>query len=420
MTPSSSFLRRLARGSSGDRSYSLSLARSIDDRDADEWHAACGGRADTVVDPRFLRAIEKSMSADARFCNVVFRDAAGTPAGAAFLSLYTIDGLLLAPPHWKKMGMRLRRWWPNFLKVQVLLCGSPVSTGESHLRMAPGVDHRALLRQLDRLLVRLAAQQRTQFIVFKEFGPQEIARTDALLELGYVRADSPPMNYFPARFRDFDHFCASLRSSYRAKILRSRKKFQRAGLTVAHLRGNMGMEALYTEDVHRLYLDVLSHAETRFECLPAQFFREMARQLPEDAAFTVVRQGERVVGFVFGVFDRENYLNFFCGFDYQLNEDTDLYFNLLYEDLDYALRQNVHSLHVGQTADDFKSRVGCYLEPRFFYVKARDPHLQSLVRMASPSLFPAAPPITQRNVFRETPETKSDSSLPDGGRDSKY
>ncbi len=114
----------------------------------------------------------------------------------------------------------------------------------------------------------------------------------------------------------------------------------------------------------------------------------MARQFPEDAVFTVVRQGERVVGFVFGVFDRENYLNFFCGFDYQLNEDTDLYFNLLYEDLDYALRQNVHSLHVGQTADEFKSRVGCYLEPRFFYVKARDPDLQSLVRMASPYLFP--------------------------------
>src|SRR6185437_12860043 len=288
-----------------------------------------------------------------------------------------------------------------FLKVQVLLCGSPISTGESHLRIAAGVDHRALLRQLDRLLLRMARQQRTHFIVFKEFSPREVARTDALLEYGYFRADSPPMNYFPARFRDFDHVCASLRSSYRAKILRSRKKFHRAGLHVAHLRGSMGMDALYTENVHRLYLDVLDHAETRFECLPAQFFREMARQLPEDATFTVVRQGERVVGFVFGVFDQENYLNFFCGFDYRLNEETDLYFNLLYEDLDYALRQNVRGIHVGQTADEFKSRVGCYLEPRFFYVKARDSHVQSLLRAGQAYLFPAAPPIRERNVFRD-------------------
>src|SRR5271165_3982056 len=88
--------------SEGQGPYSISLARSIDERDADEWLAACGGGADAVMDPRFLRAVEKSMGAEGRFYNVVVRDAAGTPAAAAFLSLYTLDGLLLAPQHWKK------------------------------------------------------------------------------------------------------------------------------------------------------------------------------------------------------------------------------------------------------------------------------------------------------------------------------
>ena len=103
----------------------------------------------------------------------------------------------------------------------------------------------------------------------------------------------------------------------------------------------------------------------------------------------------------FGEYLQDNYLNFFCGFDYQLNEEADLYFNLLYEDLDFALRQNVGSIHIGQTANEFKSRVGCYLEPRFFYVKSRDPVVQVLVRAGSPYLFPPAPPITERNLFRE-------------------
>ena len=132
------------------------------------------------------------MGAEARLYNIVFRDAAGTPAAAAFLSLYTIDGLLLAPERWKKRGTQLRRLWPNFLKVPVLLCGSPVSTGESHLRIAPSVDHRALLRQLDRLLMRMARSLHTHFIVFKEFTSQEIARTDALLEMGYLRGTARP------------------------------------------------------------------------------------------------------------------------------------------------------------------------------------------------------------------------------------
>jgi predicted N-acyltransferase len=267
--------------------------------------------------------------------------------------------------------------------------------------MAPGADHLTLLRQLDRLMVRLARKQCTPFVILKEFSPQEVVRTDALLELGYLRADSPPMNYFPTRYRDFSHFCASIRSRYRHQILRSQKKIQRAGLRVEHLRGNDGFDKLYTEDVHRLYLAVLSHAEITFECLPALFFSELARQFAEDAAFTVIFQGERIVAFVCGVFNQGNYLNLFCGFDYNLNEVVDLYFNLMYEDLDYALRQNVSSIHVGQTANEFKSRMGCYLEPRFFYLKSRDPILQLLVRAGSIFLFPSPPPIIQRNLFRE-------------------
>lgn len=386
---------------SAAEAYSLSLLPSIQQRDAREWHAACGGRADAVMDPRFLTAVEKSMAAEARFYNVVFRDAAGRPAGAAFLSLLVLDGLLFTPQPWKKHGERLRRLWPNFLKVKVLLCGCPVSTGESHLRIAAAADHRLLLRQLDRLLLRLCGHQRAVFAVFKEFGPREIVRTDVLRELGYLRADSLPMNDFPTRFRDFEDFCASLRSRYRRHILRSRKKLQRAGLRVLHLRGGMGMDVLYTDEVHRLYLAVLNRAAVQFERLPAEFFRELARQLPDDTIFTLICRGEQVVGFVCGLFDGDNYHNLFCGFDYEENKEADLYFNLLYEDLDHALRQNVRSLLVGQTSDEFKSRVGCRVEPRYFYVKARGPGLQPLLRLAGPYLFPPAAAFHERNLFRE-------------------
>jgi predicted N-acyltransferase len=198
--------------------------------------------------------------------------------------------------------------------------------------------------------------------------------------------------------------CASFRSRYRNQLRRSQKKFERSGLRVVHLRGGMGVDVLYNEDVHHLYLAVLDRADVKLECLPAEFFRELARQFPDDAAFTLIYQGQRIVAFMCGVFDRGAYLNLFCGFDYQLNEETDLYFNLMYEDLDYALRQKVQSIHVGQTANDFKSRIGCFLEPRCFYVKARLPAVHSLLRLGRRHLFPVAPPIAERNLFRELPD----------------
>jgi predicted N-acyltransferase len=293
-----------------------------------------------------------------------------------------------------------RQRFPRFLEVKVLFCGCPVSTGQSHLRFAPGSDHRAVLRLLDRLMIRVARTEGTPFLVFKEFDKEELGRTDELTALGYVRADSLPMNYFPTRFRDFDHFLASVRSRYRTQIKRSQTKFKQSGLRVVHARSAEHLDRLYTDDVHQLYLAVLERAEVKLECLPAEFFRELARRFPEEIAFTFIYRGERVVAFVCGLFHGDEYLNLFCGLDYGLNEEADLYFNLMYHDLDFALRQRVRSLHVGQTADEFKSRVGCYTRPRYFYVKVRDRLGTALLRAARPWLFPPVLPSPERNLFK--------------------
>jgi predicted N-acyltransferase len=208
------------------------------------------------------------------------------------------------------------------------------------------------------------------------------------------------MNYFPTRFRDFDHFLASVRGRYRNQIKRSQKKFTQSGLRVVHARGAEHLDALFTEDTYRLYLSVLEQAEVKLECLPAEFFRELARQFPEETAFTFIYQGERIVAFVCGVFHGDEYLNLFCGLDYGLNEEADLYFNLMFHDVDFALRSGVRSLHVGQTADEFKSRMGCHTRPRYFYVKVRAPLGASLLRAARPWLFPPVLPAPERNLFR--------------------
>jgi hypothetical protein len=379
--------------------HTCSLLPSISERDAREWGPFVRP-GDAVMDPRFLAAVERSMGGETRFWNVVIRGPAGRPAAAAVLSLFPIDGLLFAQGPWSKWVQSIQRWFPGFLKVKVLFCGCPVSTGQSHLLFAPGSDHRIVLRLLDRLMTRVAHAQGTPFLVFKEFGAEEIGRCDDLAALGYLREDSLPMNYFPTRFRDFDHFLASVRSRYRNQIKHSQKKFRQSGLRVVHARGGQHLAALFTEDVYRLYLSVLGRAEVKLECLPAEFFRELARQLPEETAFTFVYQRERVVAFVCGLFHGDAYLNLFCGLDYRLNEEADLYFNLMFQDMDFALRSGVRSLHVGQTADEFKSRMGCYTRPRYFYVKTRYPLGASLLRAARPWLFPPVPPAPERNLFK--------------------
>jgi hypothetical protein len=208
--------------------YTYSLLSSISERDLREWDPFARP-GDAAMDPRFLATLERSMGSGAKFWNVVFHGPAGQPAAAAVLSLFPIDGLLFVQEPWKKWVQALRQRFPNFLRVKVLFCGCPVSAGQSHLRFARGSDRGAVMRLLDRLMLRMARAEGTPFLVFKEFDEEEVGRCDELTALGYVRVDSLPMNGFPTRFRDFDDVMASLRGPIAPRSSGRRRNFNSPG-----------------------------------------------------------------------------------------------------------------------------------------------------------------------------------------------
>jgi predicted N-acyltransferase len=396
--------------------YTLTVCDSIDERNPAQWEPFGAGQADPMMDPRFLRAVERSMGREAKFWNVVIQDATGRSAAAAVVSIYTVDGSLLAQEPWSRIIRALRRVVPRLLQVKVLFCGCPVSTGQSHLRFLPGVDPAPILQRLDQWMQELAWTHGVWLLVFKEFDEQEVSQTEALIPLGYVRADSLPMNEFPTNFHDFDHVCRSYRSRYRNALKHSRRKFDQSGLRVVHLRGSPHLDRLYTDDVHGLYLSVLHRAEVKLECLPAAFFRELACQFPEEFAFTLIYQEDRIVAFTCGLFYHGSYSNLFCGYDHRINRDVDLYHNLMTFDLDFALRQGVRLIHVGQTADEFKARLGCYTRSRCFYIRTRRALGRPVLRAMGPVLFPPAPAVPQRKVFKgdqDQPTTRSFHALSD-------
>ena len=88
----------------------------------------------------FLRAIEKSLPDQARVFHALLYQQDGRPAACASLCLLPVDVLLLAGPRTQALGAWGRSLLPTLGKVKVLLCGLPVSLGQSHLAFAPGVD----------------------------------------------------------------------------------------------------------------------------------------------------------------------------------------------------------------------------------------------------------------------------------------
>lgn len=366
--------------------YSYQLYQSIDDVNVDEWRNVCRQTGNVYLDPRFLKGVEVSFAADAKFWYVVYRDDDGTAVAATCFSRYQIDCALMAPPIVQRFAASIRTFWKRFLKYKVLLCGIPVSTCDSQLAIAEGADPARVVAGLSQAAMEIARQARCRLISFKEFSPELAAQIDGLTDHGFLKARSVYAYHLEGDFGSFAGYLASRPKRTRAKIRKNMRSFEDAGLTCEQFRGRDAAHLL-TPEFHQLYLNVLDRAKVRFERLPEEFFPQMARQLPDESCFTIARQGEKIIGFCFGIAGADQHTMLFVGRDYDVPREADLYFNLIYRGLDQALAPGVRAVHIGASSDEFKQQMGCHGAWLSVYVKAVKPLSQILLKQVFGLLF---------------------------------
>jgi predicted N-acyltransferase len=373
-------------------SYRICARDTIRNVDWDDWNRLRDPKSDPHMDPRFILAVENSMRKQSRFCHVLIYDQLGDPVAAACLSSLRIDGALLAQGRSQRAAAFVNRLTPGLLGMRILMCGLPISAGASHLRFAPHVDRAAVLGILDVLLHDLARSPGSECILFKEFGAEQSRELAPLEALGYRRADSLPMNCAPVGYGSFEDYVSRVKSSRRHTIRHSREKFLASGLKVINLLGGEGVDRLFTDDVHQLYRGVFDRAAVRFEELPAEFFREVARQLPDSSLFTFIYEPERIRAFAMTLFSEELSHQMFIGLDYEVNAQCDLYFNLFFESLDAAFARGPNRIYVGQASDDFKhQKLSTFQVPLSVYFKGCKWAIRKLIAWCPNLFFPPRP-----------------------------
>lgn len=372
--------------------YAATVWRSVDEIDRAAWNSL---RApdDLFMDLRLLRAVENSMSRDASFRYVLFRDAAGQPAASTCLCIYSVDGTLLADEGLaRQAACALKRISSRLVTYKILFCGLPFSGGQSHLRFAPRADQHEIVRLLDRMLHTVAREAGASSIVLKEFESHELSALTPADQLGYLRADSLPMNELNIEQRTYDEYLASLHNRKRYEIRKSLKKLADGGVRAFVTSDANEIERIFTPRVHALYESVVSKATTKLELLPREFFLEMACQLPDNSEFCFLMQGDEALAFGLSLCFGRHYHPLFMGVDYDRNRDYDLYFNIMYRTVADAINRGADHVTLGQNADEFKrSKLGSFQTPRYFHIKGVGVVMQTVIRLLSKQLFPARP-----------------------------
>jgi predicted N-acyltransferase len=389
---------------------SYRLYDTIDDVPLADWKETYQDGLHGFMEPKFLRAVEKGFADQARFFHVLIDDEDGKPAACASLCLLSIDLLLLAGPRLRRAIGWTRKLVPNLTKLKVLLCGLPLSAGQSSLAFAPGADRERAVRVLDSVMQQVARRQGARLMALKEFGEEDRAHMDVLLQLGHYRADSLPSYRLPRTYASLDAYCGALKARYRTNIKSAMQKFQRSGCRLVHLTDPDEILRVYTPEVHRLYEEVVDKAEVKLEIIPHQFFQELVKQLPGQGVLTVTYRDEHIVAFNWSMLAGQEYHGLFCGIDYAQNAECDLYFNGIYQAMDLAFRSGSQHITMGQTADMFKTRLGCAGHARYLYGRGTGAIVSWLLRKCASALFPPRTPLPAHDVFKETVQGRKEAA----------
>ncbi|MDM9384585.1 GNAT family N-acetyltransferase [Chlorogloeopsis sp. ULAP01] len=385
-----------------ENNYSYKLYNSILDVDLDDWKQVCQTSDSNVyMDIGFLLTIEKTMAGFSKFWYVIFYDQNGNPSACTSLSTFKADLGVVASKSTKEFITHVRRLLPSFLYLNVLFCGLPISIGKNHLIFVENANQELILKLLDSIMNTIVAKEKIKLTIYKEFNSQECNQLDALLQLNYLKAESLPMHSFQAKFANFSEYCAALKSHYRNDIKRSKRKFEKAGLRVVQLKDTEKILQIYTPEIHQLYEAVVQKSENQLETLPISFFRELAIYFPGQLLFTLVYKDDKIVAFNCSICTQSSVHYLFCGLDYSLNAESDLYFNLMYAALDEALKQNVSKIDFGQTADTFKAKLGSYQTPLYMYIKGTGFLLNWIIRKSLNILFPNPALVPSYNIYKQ-------------------
>ena len=382
--------------------YTYRIFDSIDDVDLVSWERVRSESAASIfTDPRFIAAAEAGMTQSCRFWYVVVYDNS-RPAACACLIGMTIDLATLADPRLAWVIRNAPGMLSRFRKLKVLMCGLPGSPGEKCLALTPTNMSAQVLSLLDAALCDLAARSAMDVIAFKEFGKDDLEWMSPLLSRGYRCIPSLPMNLFRPSFPDFSHYCAALKTRYRQQINRSTRKLTNTGVELAVLTNPQDILRAYTPEVHALYYQMAAKADLNLEILPIKFFQELTSRLVDEIELITYSKDSRIIAFGWCLHAGATYSMLYAGIDYQLNDELDLYFNLMYAGLDRALRKGVSRIEVGQAAGVFKARLGCYSEPLYVFAKGLGPLMSRIIHYGAGLLIAQVPAQRPSDVFKSS------------------
>ena len=283
---------------------------------------------------------------------------------------------------------------------RLLVAGNLMSWGFHGIAFAPGEDPAELWSGVAEALYRIRRAERltgqTNLVMIKDVTAQETG-LDALRRFSYSPLETEPNMVLdlPAAWRNYEDYLTALDAKYRRNARDQLKKLAAAGCVIEPLTDL----AASSRRLHELYLAVHQNASVRLVTLPETYLPTLAGALGADFRCTIIRRGDKVLGFVTTLRDGPTAIAYYIGFDRAAAaEGLPIYLRLLHATVGDALALGCTRLSFGRTALEPKAALGAKPEMLSVWLRHRVPALNWALRGVLGAVTHAEAP--ERNPFR--------------------
>lgn len=200
----------------------------------------------------------------------------------------------------------------------------------------------------------------------------------------------------PTEIKTLDEYIQLFSKKYRNRaksVLKSANVIEKKTFTLTEI-------VRFEKEIYTLYESVYNHAKFKLLKLPIDYFSEVKKRF--DDSF-----------FIYGFFIKDKLIAFssyflmhdksleahYIGFEYELNHEYNLYQNILYYNINEAIKNGKTKVNLGRTAAEIKTTVGAKAVDLICYTKPQNTISKIILKPFINFLQPGE--WTPRNPFKE-------------------
>ncbi len=368
----------------GPADLSYAIADGIDMLDAATWEdlaAQCG----FFMSRSYLKTLEQVIpdNIETRYALIFSGSGAGRePIAAVYMQIAEIS-LAQTRPVKKADSSNPINKLASSTRQRILTCGNLLTYGQHGIAFGKDVDHKLAWHGIAEVLYRVRQAEKlvgkTHFIMIKDLHAPYVEHAAHLENLSYRYVETEPnmVLTLDSAWKDYDDYLASLASKYRTNIRNAIfKPMDAAQCTIEHVSNVAAVQ----DQIHALYKTVQVNADFRpFELQPP-YFPALQKAAGDGFRCSVIRQGDKMLGFLISVADGEKSIAYHIGFDRAAAADLPIYLRLLHAGIADALSMGCKEISYGRTALEPKAALGAKPQAFGILVRHRQPVLNKLMK----------------------------------------